>query len=217
MRMIGQKKRGRSAALRGKMSPERMPERHTIKQTLKLCAIFLGGSLCLLSPSCRRSAEAETPLENPAQLVAVEGLATVELIALLAHPNELTRTRAHPELLRYLVVDIAAPEYPDRLTRFHKYAPHACKAEHEAQILHILGLFAAQQDISSILVNQCLRSEHARVRATALELAHLSDNPIGETLLAFDPDPTTLASYRIALQKLGTPEAAQRLAALAGR
>lgn len=198
------------------MISNRMPEQPTIKPTLKVCAIFLGASLCLLFPSCGRSAEPEAPAANQAQLVAVEGLATVELIALLGYPNELTRTRAHLELLRYLVVDTGAAEYSERLTRFHKHAPHACKAEHEAQTLHILGLFAAQQDISSILVKQCLSSRHARVRATALELAHLSDNQIDETLLTFKPDPPTLASYRIALQKLGTRKSAQRLAELVG-
>ncbi len=178
---------------------------------------FLGIVLCLLILSCRGS-EAGVPEQPPAepipQLVPVVGLGTVKLIGLLGHPNELTRTLAHQELWRLLIVETGAPEYPDRLTRFHKFAPHACKAGNEAQTLHILGLFAAQGDISSILVKQCLRSPHPRVRATALELAHFSDNPVNETLLAYEPDPATLASYRIALRKLGTAEAVARLAAL---
>ncbi len=152
--------------------------------------------------------------EKPAapQLVTVEGLRTVELIALLGHPNELTRTRAHTELRRYLVEETESPKYYDRLTLFHKHAPHACKQGHEAQTLHILGLFAAQEDISSILVRQCLRSESARVRATTLEIAHFADNRIDEVLLAFVPDAETVESYRIALQNLGTPQALKRLA-----
>jgi hypothetical protein len=144
--------------------------------------------------------------------VTVEGFGTVELIALLAHPNELTRTRAHAELRRYLVEETEAPEYYDRLTLFHKHAPHACKRGHEAQTLHILGLFAAQKDISSILVKQCLRSESARVRGTALEIAHFTDNRIDEELLAFVPDAETVESYRIALKNLGTAQALKRLA-----
>jgi hypothetical protein len=140
---------------------------------LALTTIF-GTALCFLLPCCRESTaggNAKPPAESTLQLVAVEGLGTVELIELLAHSNELTRTRAHLELLRYLVVEIDAPEYPDRLTLFHKFAPHACRARHESQTLHILGLFVAQEDISSILIKQCLRSPHARVRATTLELA----------------------------------------------
>ena len=132
------------------------------------------------------------------QLVQVEGLGTVELIALLAHPNELTRTRAHIELRRCLVEETGAPEYYDHLTLFHKHAPHACKKGHEAQTLHILGLFAAQKDVTSILVKQCLRSDSAKVRATALEIAHYTDNRIDEALLAFVPDAETIESYRIA-------------------
>ena len=152
--------------------------------------------------------------EKPAapQLVTVAGLGTVELIALLAHPNELTRTRAHNELLRYLVKETEDPEYYDHLTLFHKHAPHACKKGHEAQTLHILGLFAAQEDISSILVQQCLRSKSAKVRATALEIAHFADNRIDELLLAFEPDAETVESYRIALKNLGTKPALKRLA-----
>ncbi|MFT5105637.1 MAG: hypothetical protein ACI8XO_004832 [Verrucomicrobiales bacterium] len=165
-----------------------------------------------LSTNASRAENTVEAVSEPArQLVAVNGLGTLELIALLANPNELTRTRAHQELLHYLVVETDHPEHPDRLTRFHKSAPHACRANHEAQTLHILGLFAAQRDISSILLKQCLRSPHPRVRATALELAHFADNEINEVLLAFDPDPATLPSYRIALRKLDTPEAARRL------
>lgn len=146
------------------------------------------------------------------QMVTVEGLGTVELIALLAHPNELTRARAHIQLRHHLVEETEAPDYYDHLTLFHKHAPHACKKGHEAQTLHILGLFAAQEDISSILVKQCLRSDFARVRATALEIARFTDNRIDEELLAFVPDAETIASYRIALQNLGTPQARERLA-----
>ena len=184
--------------------------------TLKRIALSstIGIVLCSLPPSCR-GPEAGEPARPPAepgpQLALVDGLGTVELIGLLGHPNELTRTRAHQELWRYLVADTAAAEFADRLTKFHKYAPHACKAGNEAQTLHILGLFAAQLDISSILVDQCLRSPHPRVRATALELAHFSDNSVDDVILAFAPDPETLFSYKIALQKLGTPEAAARL------
>jgi hypothetical protein len=177
---------------------------------------MLAAALCLLLPAIS-SAQATENADQAAQLVAVEGLGTLELVALLAHPNELTRTRAHQQLLRYLVVETGNPEYPQRLTLFHKHAPHACKKGPEAQTLHILGLFAAMEDISSILVKQCLRSPHPRVRATALELAHLSDNPIDEFLLAFEPDPDTLVSYRIALRKLGSPQAARRLAELKSR
>lgn len=148
------------------------------------------------------------------QLVTVEGLGTVELIALLAHPNELIRTRAHLKLRRFLVEETEHPEFYDRLTLFHKHAPHACKQGHEAQTLHILGLFAAQEDISSILVKQCLRSNSAKVRATALEIAHFTDNRIDEELLAFAPDPETIESYRVALRNLGTAPALKRLAEL---
>ncbi len=141
---------------------------------------------------------------------------TAELIALLAHPDALVRTRAHDTLLRYLATETGAPEFADRLTRFHKHAPHACKADHEAQTLYILGLFAELEDISSILIAQCLQSSHPRVRAAALEAAHFADNRIDGIILAYDPDPATLASYRIALRNLGTEEAAARLAALPG-
>ena len=151
------------------------------------------------------------------QLEPVDGLGTRELIALLAHPNELTRTRAHLELRRYLVVETDAPDYADRLTLFHKHAPHACRGGHEAQTLHILGLFGAQEDISRTLIEQSLASPHALVRATALELAHHSDNPIDKTLLEFVPDADTLPSYRFALRKLDTAEAAERLATLENR
>ena len=181
--------------------------------------IFVFGTLlCFVIASCQQPGasaeeqETEPQTESGPQLAEIEGLATVELIKLLAHPNELTRVRAHQRLHRFLVVETEHADYADRLTRFQKYAPHACKANHEPQTLHILGLFAAQQDISSILVKQCLDSPHARVRATALELAHFSDNAIDEELLAFQPDRSTLASYKIALHKLGTPEAARRLA-----
>ncbi len=179
----------------------------------------LGILMCLLLSSCQEPevlGSPPPPLEKSApQLVRVDGLGIVELIGLLDHPNELTRTLAHQELWRQLVVETSAPQHPDRLTRFHKFAPHACKAGSEVQTLHILGLFAAQSDISSILLKQCLRSPHSRVRATALEFAHFSDNAVDETLLAFEPDPTTIVSYRIALQKLGTAEALERLAEIA--
>ena len=180
---------------------------------------ILGIVICFLVSSCRgpEASEPAPPIPEPTpQLVPVDGLGTVELIGLLSHPNELTRTLAHQELWRQLVVETGAAEYPDRLTRFHKFAPHACKAGNEAQTLHILGLFAAQGDLSSILVKQCLSSPHPLVRATALELAHFADNPIDETLLAFEPDVATLASYLIALQRLGTAEAVARLAEVAG-
>jgi len=160
---------------------------------------------------CSWGVAEEPSTKTEPQLVMVEGLGVVDLIGLLAHPNELTRTRAHLVLLRYLVVDTEAPEFMDRFTRFHKYAPHACKAGNEAQTLHILGLFAAQEDISSILVKQCLRSPSSIVRATTLEIAHFSDNRVDDTLLAFEPDAETIASYRIALRKLGTSDALQRL------
>lgn len=175
-------------------------------------------AFCLMVPFYGAYAE---PVEKPSpmtglQIVEVEGLETLELIGLLAHPNELTRTRAHQVLLRYLVVEIKAPEFPDRFTRFHKFAPHACKAGHEAQTLHILGLFAAQKDISSILVKQCLLSPSAKVRATTLEIAHFSDNAVDDILLAFQPDPETIASYKIALRNLDTPNSLKRLKALEG-
>ena len=176
---------------------------------------MLGGGFL---QSCRQPAEPAEAQAEPSQgLAAVERSEMVELIGLLAHPNELNRARAHEQLLQYLVVDVDAPDYPDRLTLFHKFAPHACRADHEAQTLHILELFAAQEDITSILVVQCLRSPHASVRAAALELAHFSDNAVDEALLEFEPDAATLESYRIALKKLGTPEAAARLSRLGDR
>lgn len=181
-----------------------------------LASLIPAATMCLLLPSCGMppESEAQTISDTGAQLAVVEGLETVELIGLLAHPNELMRTRAHQELHRHLVVESGAVDYPERLTRFHKFAPHACKDDHEAQTLHILGLFAAQEDITSILVIQCLGSKHDRVRATALEVAHFSDNRIDDVLLAFDPDSATLASYKIALRNLGTAEARERLAEL---
>ena len=181
-----------------------------------LASLITVAAMCLLVPSCGKPAESETQtISDPGpQLTVVEGLETVELIDLLAHPNELTRTRAHQELHRHLIVETEVVDYPERLTRFHKFAPHACKDDHEAQTLHILGLFAAQEDITSILLLQCLGSKHDRVRATALEVAHFSDNRIDAALLAFDPEPATLASYKIALRNLGTAEARERLAEL---
>ena len=190
-----------------------------MKRTPSTCFLGVTFILCLLLSSCGGpigDEAVELPAKPEPQLVAVEGLGIVGLIELLAHPNELTRTRAHAELHRYVVVDTADPDYPERLTRFHKFAPHACRAGHEAQTLHILGLFAAQEDISSILITECLRSKHLRVRATALELARFSDNPLDEVLLAFSPDAATLASYEIALRHLGTPESEKRLAGLRG-
>ena len=133
-----------------------------------LVGVMLGGGFL---QSCRQPAEPAEAQAEPSQgLAAVERSEIVELIGLLAHPNELNRARAHEQLLQYLVVDVDSPEYPDRLTLFHKFAPHACRADHEAQTLHILELFAAQEDITSILVVQCLRSPHASVRAAARSL-----------------------------------------------
>jgi len=138
----------------------------------------------------------------------------VELIGQLAHADESTRERAFQELQTYLVIETDVPEFSERLTLFHKHAPHSCKAEHEAQTLYVLELFARQEDVSSVLVKQSLRSKHARVRSKALELAHFSDNAIDEMLLGFEPDQENLQAYMIALQKLGTLEAEQRLSEL---
>lgn len=169
---------------------------------------ILTAFLFLLQGHSKTAVSQEAPAP---QVIEVEGLDTVRLIALLAHPNELTRTRAHFLLRQYLVEDQDSPEFYDRLTLFHKHAPHATKKNNEAQTLHILGLFAAQEDISSVLVKQCLRSEFARVRATVLEIAHFADNRIDRELIAFVPDAETTHSYRIALENLGTAEALERL------
>ena len=168
----------------------------------------------LVSALCFSACKEEGVQVERLQIEEVDGLEVVALIDLLAHPNELTRTRAHLQLHGYLIDETAHPDHAERLTRFHKFAPHACKAGHEAQTLHILGLFAAQEDITSILVKQCLQSPDARVAATALEVAHFSDNRIDQELLAFVPGAETLASYKFALQKLGTAEALARLADL---
>lgn len=191
------------------------------KQNLSFTALVSAVCLSMVTAGCDdppgpagETAKGEVAAAPGRQLVEVEGLSTVELIGLLAHPNELTRTRAHARLHHFLVSDTDHPDYPERLTRFQKFAPHACRAGHEPQTLHILGLFAAQRDISSILVKQCLASDQPRVRATALELAHFSDNRIDAELLAFEPDRETLASYKIALRELGTAAASERLAGL---
>ena len=165
--------------------------------------------ICAALPSCN---EPEPPVRPAPENVAVESFGIVELIEQLAHPDADTRGDAVQKLERYLVGETGAPEYPDRLTQFHKHAPHACRAGNETQTLHILTLFAAQGDISSILVKQCLQSPHSRVRSAALDVAHFSDNPVDASLLAFEPDPETLDSYRSALRRLRTPDAIERLA-----
>jgi len=149
--------------------------------------------------------------------VVVDGLGVVELIELLAHPNEQVQTRARLQLNAYLIDGTDDVDYAERLTRFHKFAPHACKAGHEAQTLHILELFAAQEDVSSILVKQCLASPKPRVRAKGLEVAHFSDNDLEAELLQFEPDAETLASYKFALEQMGTPRAEDRLETLEER
>ena len=186
-----------------------MQEQKVNQRTLKLCAISLAGVLGLFLVACDREMRTDEISSVPR-----EKNETIELIGQLADPDGSIRGRAYKELQRYIVVETDAPEFSERLTRFHKHAPHACKAENEAQTLSILNLFEAQQDITSVLVTQCLGSKHATVRAKALGLAYLSDNSISETLLAFDPDPKTAAAYTVALMKLGTPEALERIAEL---
>ncbi len=121
------------------------------------------------------------------------------------------RYQAHLALHKALISDPDESSYFDTLTLFYKQAPKLCRIhQNELQTLHILHIFAAQRDISSVLLKESLNSKFESVQRTALQFAHYSDNSIQDELLRFHPTETTLSEYKSALLTLGTQAAILR-------
>lgn len=148
--------------------------------------------LTLLSLLCYFPAVFASPLETPGILQQIQQL---------GHTHADARFQAHRTLYQNLVLDTDHSAYFDRVTLLYKQAPHICKKEdNELQTLHILHLFAALEDISSVFLEQCLESHYTSVQKTALQFSIYSDNSLTKALQSYKPSSKTLAEYQLALR-----------------
>ncbi len=155
-----------------------------IKPTLSL--------LATLWYCCTLSTAFASPLETPGILQQIQQL---------GHTHADIRFRAHRALYQTLVLDTDHPDYFNRVTLFYKQAPHICRKENnKLQTLHVLHLFAAQEDISNVFLEQCLKSRYISVQKTALQFSIHSDNSLTKALQSYTPSPETLRDYKLALR-----------------
>ncbi|MEO1858073.1 MAG: c-type cytochrome [Rubritalea sp.] len=136
--------------------------------------------------------------KNPLnKAVKLSGKSVEELVPFLSHKNGTVRDTAQ----RLLVGQV---QDPANLKAFTKAASSKLTGKYSK--LHALWVYESTESISKNFLKHCLSSDDYELHAAALELAHLADGPIYETILAYQPKSQTALSAVYALGRLGSKE-----------
>ena len=127
----------------------------------------------------------------------LSGKSVEELVPYLSHRNGTVRDAA-----QRLLVDLV--QEPSNLESFTNTARTKLTGEYSK--LHALWVYESTGAVSANFLKYCLKSDDYELNAAALELAHISDSSIAESIIAFQPKSQTALSTVYALGQIGSEE-----------